>query len=266
MISFVINLLLAFMVYVLKMLTLKGMILAALIGHLILWGGGFGMWCLLGVCFVCSYWATYYKGERKYHLYHVHEKGGTRDEVQVLANGFVPAVCCLIYGFVPKPVLLIVAAIGIASINADTCASELGVLSKTGPISILTFKKIPTGISGGITWLGTFSSFMGSFIIALCFMLWYRLFIDTHVAFMSHLVYITLFGVLGSIIDSLLGALVQVKYQCEVCGVLTEKQYHCERQTVKVGGFKEINNDWVNLISVAISSICGLIIYGFIFK
>ena len=53
----------------------------------------------------------------------------------------------------------------VATVNADTWATELGVLSKNKPIFILTGKPVTTGTSGAISLGGTIAGFVGAFFI-----------------------------------------------------------------------------------------------------
>ena len=52
---------------------------------------------------------------------------------------------------------------------ADTFSSELGILSKTKPrlLTSWTFRQVPPGTNGGVTAWGTLAGFAGAFIIAL---------------------------------------------------------------------------------------------------
>jgi uncharacterized membrane protein len=63
---------------------------------------------------------------------------------------------------------------------------------------------------------------------------------------------------MGCITDTLLGSLFQVKYKCNVCGHITEKETHCEKSTVAIQGVDWINNDVVNCIS-------GLVVFALSF-
>ena len=53
--------------------------------------------------------------------------------------------------------------------------------------------------------------------------------------------------------DSVLGSLVQVKYRCAVCGMVTERETHCGEKTLCVRGARWVSNDAVNLMSNAFS-------------
>ena len=67
-------------------------------------------------------------------------------------------------------------------------------------------------------------------------------------------------GFLGSLIDSILGSLVQAKYKCDICNKMTEKTIHCDKKTKLYNGIKIINNDVVNILNNAFTFIISLLI------
>ena len=53
----------------------------------------------------------------------------------------------------------------------DTLASELGILSKSPPLLITTFKRVPPGTNGAMSVLGTVVSILGGGLIGLTFVI-----------------------------------------------------------------------------------------------
>ena len=98
-----------------------------------------------------------------------------------------------------------------AAVAADTFSSELGILSKTKPFLITApWRIVPPGTNGGVTTTGLAAGMYGGLLMGLVamFMLpfckeWHS--IDTFRFAIS----ITLAGIAGTVLDSLLGALFQ---------------------------------------------------------
>jgi uncharacterized membrane protein len=129
-----------------------------------------------------------------------------------------------------------------AAVNADTWATEIGVLSKHPPRLITTWQTIDHGASGGITLLGTAATIAGSALIALFAGIF------TPPNFNVIFFIVTLSGLLGSLFDSLLGATVQAIYHCPVCQKETEHHplHSCGAHTSLKRGWNWFNNDLVN--------------------
>ena len=113
-------------------------------------------------------------------------------------------------------------------------------------------KPCKPGISGGMSVLGTLSSLIAAFLMALFAYL-------LRLVGSREIVLIMLCAFLGGIFDSFLGSLLQVKYKCTVCGELIEKEEHCGKPTTHHSGLKVMSNDLVNLLGTAFSAILALI-------
>jgi uncharacterized protein (TIGR00297 family) len=238
-----------------KFLKPSGAVAAFLTGLLIWAGFDLKGLILLGVFFLTSSLLSRYKSKGKEHLVEIHEKGSARDWAQVAANGGTAALAGLANFISPDPVWLIVLAISIASANADTWASELGVLSKQQPVSIKSFKRVPSGTSGAISGFGTAATAAGSLVIAIT--AGYLFGMGSGWVFL-----VFLFGVAGSLLDTLLGAYLQAGFQCVRCHLPTEKMVHCSSPTKQISGFSRINNDAVNFISGFTVAIMGMSLYN----
>ncbi|GAM13661.1 DUF92 domain-containing protein [Mesobacillus selenatarsenatis] len=238
-----------------QLLKPSGAIAAFLTGMSIWAGFGLKGLFLMGVFFLTSSLLSRYKSKVKEHLGELHEKGSARDWAQVAANGGTAAIAGLAHFISPDPLWIIVLAISIASANADTWASELGVLSRQQPVSIKSFKRVPRGTSGAISGFGTAASAAGSLLIALT---GGYLFDEGT----SWILSVFLFGVTGSFLDTLFGAYIQAGFKCVRCNLFTEKLTHCTLPTKQVSGFTWINNDVVNFISCLTAAIMGMALYN----
>jgi len=115
----------------------------------------------------------------------------------VLSNSLFPLIACGAF-YVTKNPSWIAAYVGaFAGAMADKFGSELGVLSPN-PISLGTFKPVRQGISGAMSILGTYLSFVGALIIGIIGFYFYNY---NSLSILS----IGLFGLLGSFADSIAG-------------------------------------------------------------
>ena len=172
----------------------------------------------------------------------IQKKGGRRDCVQVFANSVPAVIGLLVFRFSPyKDAGMCVFAAGLAEAVADTWSGELGMLSKSDPVSIITFTKVPKGLSGGVSLAGTLSGLAASFLMACLFVGFY----ETAPAFLG---IVTVSGILGALFDSVLGATVQVHYRRKD-GTLTEHRMDGDQENARARGIPFITNDMVNFLS-----------------
>ena len=91
----------------------------------------------------------------------------------------------------------------IAAALADTMSGEIGMLSKSRPLLITTFKPVEKGSDGGITALGILSGIIGGLIIGGLSFYW--------LGNMKFAMATAIGGLSGSLMDSFLGALFERK-------------------------------------------------------
>jgi uncharacterized protein (TIGR00297 family) len=171
------------------------------------------MFCLLLVVFAVTLAATRLGNRRKQQL-RAAEAADGRSASQVMAN---LGVAGLIAALAPPGwTVLALAALGEAA--ADTSSSEIGLAFSGKTVLITTFKPVPPGMDGGISFHGTAAALMVAAGLALASAL--SGLVPAH-----HATAIVYAGFLGTLVDSLLGALLEKR------------------------GY--LNNDLVNLLSTA---------------
>lgn len=130
-----------------------------------------------------------------------------RTHVQVLANSAVATTLIIVSLFVTDPVLDDMLKAGVVgqycAVIADTWSSELGILSKSSPFLITTLQRVPPGTNGGVTLFGLVAGTTGSALISFVSMFTFK---ENRV---GKFVFFTLIGLLGTLVDSMLGALFQ---------------------------------------------------------
>jgi uncharacterized protein (TIGR00297 family) len=240
-----------------------------IVGTLIFACGGPMFWLILMTFFISSTAMGYVHRREKEWLKAVHEKGARRDAVQVLANGGMGMLMALLYRITSQPAWALGFAVSFASSTADTWASELGVLSRRGPVSLLTFRRVPRGVSGGVSPLGTLMSLLGAALVAAIFSLGNTRVHAVPEGFLTLAAVITAGGVAGSLVDSLLGAALQAQYAEERPGstlMVTERRLSPEGLPNRlVRGVSFVNNDMVNLASCASVTLAAVLLAPLLF-
>lgn len=248
----------SYIAYRLHALTGTGALAATGLGTLIFAAGGW-IWALLLLAFFgTSSGLSRMFSRRKVQFGEKYAKAGPRDAGQVLGNGGIAALFSAAHAFAPQtpwPALAYAAAL--AAVNADTWATELGVLAPTEPRLITHLaRSVEAGTSGGITLTGLLAAASGSAVIAALASL---LFASDG---MSFFLPIAAGGLLGSLLDSFLGATVQAMYVCPADGRETERhpRHSCGTATLHVRGWNWLNNDWVNAACSAFGALSAVLL------
>jgi uncharacterized protein (TIGR00297 family) len=228
-------------------LSRSGAFAGTIVGATVFEFGGFGAALVLVLFFVSSSGLSLLPpaGERS-----------ARDARQVLANGLVAAGAAAVTGWIPQASVALLGAV--AAATADTWATEIGVRLGKTPRSILTLRKQAPGTSGAVSFPGTLAAAAGASAVAGA---GYVLIPGTTV---DGTVAVAVAGLLGSIIDSVLGAAVQARYRCAECRAAPEVVRHagCEVRAERVSGMPGLDNDAVNLLATVTGALAALVLCG----
>eukprot|EP01039_Chlorochromonas_danica_P001697 gene1697-1854_t len=174
---------------------------------------------------------TKLKEEVKAKLEDGHQEGGQRDWIQVFSCSILAVLVAVLFylvigedvnlSYIPSTTetvsrdylamqLTAMFIAHFATANGDTWASEVGILSPSRPRLISTFftREVPPGTNGGMSVIGTVASAAGGGFIGLV----YYLLSFSYPGSASQwkmILFGIVCGLLGSIIDSLLGATLQ---------------------------------------------------------
>ena len=243
-----------------RSLSPSGWLGAILVGTITFGFGGWSWGLTLIAFFITSSALSHYKEslkERK--AAEKFSKGGRRDLWQALANGGIGALFALAYAMTDRPPVILAAFVGLmATVTADTWATELGVLSPHKPRLITTGRTVEPGTSGGISLVGTSASAGGALLIGVIL---YALLVAEGAAAGTTWWVVpaaTIGGLSGSLIDSLMGATYQAIYTYPD-GRETERRVARDgRPTTFLRGWPWLNNDMVNLLSSVAGALIGV--------
>jgi uncharacterized protein (TIGR00297 family) len=243
-----------------RSLTPGGAVAASAVGAIVVGAGGW-WWGVVLVAFFAS--SSALSMLRRQQTGGIARRGHERDSVQVVANGGVATAIAAAGLFAPaelEPARFALFCGSVASVNADTWATEIGRFSRTAPRLITSGRPVVRSASGGVTPLGTAGSLLGAMLIGTLAALgavagWapeappWLLPVGTTVA-----------GLLGSLLDSLVGATAQASYREPGSGRITEQPFNPSGVPNElVRGHAWVDNDLVNLAaSVAGAAAMGL--------
>ncbi len=180
-----------------------------------------------------------------------------RDATQVLANGAVYCLIALVLHQSPEAIylvwsrweflLLVVAAVA----TADTWSSEIGQYFRQPTWDIVRWRRVPAGLSGGISLAGTLAGLGGAaFIAATGFWL-----LPTPA--LPPVMLITALGFGGMLVDSILGALLQVTFKDPSTEALSDV---CPPEGTHASGLRWMTNDLVNFLAILLMAAIAMLI------
>jgi Predicted membrane protein len=251
--------------YARKSLSLSGFMAAVLLGTTMYALGSAVWYGSLIAFFVSSTLWSKWKRQAKKQAESGYEKSGRRDAGQVLANGGLGLLLCAADWAWPHP-LWLYAFLGVmASVTADTWATEIGGLSRKPPRSIKTGRQVAPGTSGGVSGLGLGASLAGGLFIgavagALSLAVSFESELTASLRLLAYVGIAGLGGLFGSLADSWIGATWQHMYRCQVCGREIEQSRHCEKPADRIRGRAGWNNDAVNFASSLLGGLFAVLL------
>ncbi|MBI5226412.1 DUF92 domain-containing protein [Candidatus Micrarchaeota archaeon] len=270
-VGLIITLLIAIFAFKKRQLNEKGVIAAMGVGFVIFALGGWSWFLLLVSFFVSSSAWSKFKRKQKDEFASEHEKGDIRDAWQVLANSLFATVLAAVHFLQPDAALFAAFAAAVATVTADTWATEIGMLDAKA-YSVLTGKKAQRGQSGVVSLLGLGASAGAALLIGILAVLFNALnnylaksgfsdvFYPQFIGDVNFVLIVAFAAFVGSLADSVFGAILQARYVCERDGKQTERPIHsCGSKSKLVKGFSVIDNDSVNFLA---SVVGGLLAYG----
>ncbi|XP_035473327.1 transmembrane protein 19 [Scophthalmus maximus] len=238
--------------------------LGALLVGFLLTMANYSFFCSLLAFFITSSKLTRWGGAQKKKIDAEYKEGGQRNWVQVFCNGGVPAELALLYmievgpGEIPidfgkqySASWMCLSLVGaLACSTGDTWASEVGpVLSQSKPRLITTWKEVPAGTNGGVTPVGLVASFLGGLAVGVAYFATQLLMVnDLHLANPQWpiMVYGGVAGLVGSMLDSFLGAHMQYSGFDSSIGKVVSYE---SATTQRICGKPILDNNAVNLFA-----------------
>ncbi|KAH7101982.1 integral membrane protein DUF92-domain-containing protein [Auriculariales sp. MPI-PUGE-AT-0066] len=259
-------------------LSTSGAIAAVVVGYITLHMPTKAFGIAMLVFFFAASKATKTGKELKARLEDGHAEAGNRTAWQVFCNSFPAAIAALLWEFLaPKYMpsrrcptnspygqygreFVFAALAQFACCLGDTLASELGILSSSWPILITTFRRVPPGTNGGLSAMGTAASCMGGLLIGASFALVFSI---ESSACRDQLATVWLeccgwgaaSGLIGSVIDSLLGATLQRTRYDDKKKLILQDDAPEHRASKVISGFHILSNNQVNFISGLITAL-----------
>ncbi|NXX51202.1 TMM19 protein, partial [Tricholaema leucomelas] len=241
--------------------------LGGLVVGFILTVANYSFFTSLFVFFVTSSKLTKWKKDMKKKIDSEYKEGGQRNWVQVFCNGGIPTELALLYmiengpGEIPidfskhyTASWICLALLGALACSAgDTWASEIGsVMSKSKPRLITTWERVPVGTNGAVSLVGLLSSLLGGMAVGATYFLTQHMVVsdlETSAPQWPLVVFGAAAGLLGSVVDSYLGATMQYSGFDQNIGMVVN---HQTKDSQHISGKPILDNNAVNLFSSVI--------------
>lgn len=201
-----------------------------------------------------------------------------RTHIQVFANSIVASILILIHSrFLENDIFVVGIISHYAAVTADTWSSELGILSKSNPFLITTFKRCPKGTNGGVSPLGLGVAILAGVYISVLFEVALKLqgisinaLNGGAYSYLKFTIFFGFIGLFGSLLDSLLGAIFQKSVvnekglilEASGGGIVDEGKN--DNDKIVSGQLNLLSNNQVNLLMAFLTSLAGMGLWNFL--
>ena len=151
----------------------------------------------------------------------------------------------------------------------------MGILSQSKPrlVTTLFLRQVPHGTNGGMSLLGTIASgcggaFIGMVYVAMRSEVWSTIGLHPAASIVSKdgllvhggniIVYGLICGIVGSLVDSILGATMQATYYNTERKCIVTKQDMSNKMVIVICGMDLLSNEMVNVVSIVITMFISL--------
>lgn len=202
------SMIIAYLAFLLRWITLDAIKPVIILGTVTLGFGGWWLALALGYFFISSTLLSSIRSRMNPEDDRDLLPGGSsvtdyrRDGFQVWANGFWVATFVTVWFLTGIDTFWIASLAVIAAATSDTWATEAGSIRPGKTRLITTFRLVEPGTDGGISFKGILAALLGSFSTAL-----FILPVFGYIVVTATIVFVS--GFLGSLVDSLLGAIYQ---------------------------------------------------------
>lgn len=235
--------------------SLSGMIVTALVLFVAVAGGDW-VWGALVLLYLVSaiYW-MHFGQQRKGTIFNRLLGRAQTDWRSVLGHLGWGIVLAVVTWVGRKNIYATSAFVGVAAMAvADTWASEIGALSQVKPKRLTSNLPSASGAPGAVSLLGLVSASGGAWLVGFTALICYFIMsLSNQIGWSNTLFWLpigaTLGGLVGTLVDSLLGGTAQGMYYCDHCQLISEEPVHtCGLPARQISGWRWLTNQGVDLV------------------
>lgn len=151
-------------------------------------------------------------------------------------------------------------------IGADILSTHAGLRLGGTPRSLVSGRRLQRGESGGITLAGLAGGTIGAALPIYVWSMWHHKIALFRGRFDGPLVplevkFFLLIGLIGLLVDSILGASLQYRGRIPTTQALTEERYVGGQVTEYVRGVRWLSNEWVDVFSAVLAGATSILAY-----